>query len=313
MADQSVRVDVTGVDARGWHTASGRSTEIETIKRIGVVHIALRSYGVAPFRSFLESYWAYAAGRDHDVIIVLKGFDDASQAAPFLSELRSLRCTIDYQPDGGFDIGSYYTVMRSHVRDAYCLFNSRSRILGDDWLAKLCAPIDRPEVGVAGATGSYESLFTDHVRDAAIPRAHAAARWRDRVRHAVRRSPANSLRHWLRYAPFPNPHLRTNAFAIRRSVALACAPRSTDTRTKTAAFENGRRGLTARLARAGLRTVVVGRDGQWFDSDQWHCSGAFWQGEQSNLLVADNKTDLYALANEAERRNLRLKAWGVPV
>lgn len=94
---------------------------------------------------------------------------------------------------------------------------------------------------------------------------------------------------------------------------MAMAPPNTDTRARTAAFENGRGNLTLRLARAGLDAVVVGRDGQWFGRDRWSSCGGFWQDDQANLLVADNQTDRYAAADEAERRALRLKAWGATV
>lgn len=277
-----------------------------------VVHIALRAYGIAPFRAFLESYHAHPAGRDHDLIVVVKGFSDDAEAAPFVAELGSLSCTIVYQPDGGFDIGSYYAVMRTHDRATFCLFNSRSRILGDDWLAKLCAPLEAPDVGVAGATGSFESLLTDHLLSFRREQPSAGG-MRARLRRAIRLSPLNHLRHWWRYAPFPNPHLRTNAIAIRRSVALAHPPRPTHSRKRTAAFENGRNNLSRRLARVGLRSVVVGRDGNPFDPAAWPTSGTFWQGEQENLLVADNQTDLYARAATSERAFLRLKAWGAPL
>jgi hypothetical protein len=56
---------------------------------------------------------------------------------------------------------------------------------------------------------------------------------------------------------------------------------------------------------------VVGRDGRAYARDEWRESGTFRVDDQSNLLVADNRTDQFASADPATRKRLEELAWGV--
>jgi hypothetical protein len=60
----------------------------------------------------------------------------------------------------------------------------------------------------------------------------------------------------------------------------------------------------------GLKVMVVGRDGIGYQPDEWPLSETFWQGEQSNLLVADNNTANYTFGDAATRSHLSCFAWG---
>jgi hypothetical protein len=60
----------------------------------------------------------------------------------------------------------------------------------------------------------------------------------------------------------------------------------------------------------GLRPVMVGRDGTGYEKEHWHVANIFRQGNQENLLIADNQTDLYAAADGEKRAELSRFAWG---
>jgi hypothetical protein len=120
----------------------------------------------------------------------------------------------------------------------------------------------------------------------------------------------NVLRRKLQFPPFPNPHLRTNAFMIRRRDFLALRPHRTFTKRQAYSFESGRRGLTSQLLRAGKRPYVVGRDGHAYGISDWMHSHTFWIGKQENLMVADNQTRRYQYATDREKLVLTWDAWG---
>ncbi|WBY07963.1 hypothetical protein PIB19_22430 [Sphingomonas sp. 7/4-4] len=274
--------------------------------RVGVVQIAFRPYGVEAFEAFFASYRRHSAGLDHDLIIALKGFETPAQAEPFLDLLSGVDFTPIWVPDRGYDIGTYFHVARAHSRPVYCFLNSKSVIVADGWLAALHAHAIRDEIGLAGATASLESLYSDHLT--ALQGEMAGPRWRV----AIRRSWLNSLRHRLRYPPFPNPHLRTNAFMVREDVWRRVRRGRMISRRDASQFENGWRSITRQVTAMGLDVVVVGRDGRAYKQPEWPMSNTFWQGEQENLLVADNQTEKYAVADFPGRAALNALAWNHP-
>lgn len=184
----------------------------------------------------------------------------------------------------GFDLASYILLARAQQASDFCFLNSTSTILADEWLSKLHAPLMSPATGIAGATGSHESTLT-------------SAPWPLRFRYR---------RH---FDAFPNPHIRTNAFMISRSLMLDLdwAARS---RTQALRLESGRDSITRQVLARGLQAVVVGRDGASYSPEQWPRSRTFRSGGQANLLIADNRTRQFSDADSDARRHLARHAWG---
>jgi hypothetical protein len=60
----------------------------------------------------------------------------------------------------------------------------------------------------------------------------------------------------------------------------------------------------------GLRTLVVARDGEFYDHPEWARSRTLWQGDQEGLLIGDNQTRMYARGGIERRRLLSAFAWG---
>lgn len=182
-----------------------------------------------------------------------------------------------FLPDTGFDLGAYFAAASRVNEDLVCFFNTSSEISSQEWLQKLFVNLDQLDVGIVGASGSYEA-----------------------PQHAG-----------LPCTPFPNPHLRTNAFLIDRKLFLSTRPNAPFT-TKLDAhlFEHGVRGLTRRLVCEGLKALVVGKDGRGYEPAWWIRSATFRQGAQSNLLVKDNQTSAYAGAAIPQKRFLFNLAWG---
>jgi hypothetical protein len=268
----------------------------------------------------MRSYREHPAGVAHELLLLCKGF--AAAASPLPADYAALLADVPHRTlfvaDEGFDIGPYFIAARELEYRRFCFFNSFSRLLDAGWLAKLAAAHAETEgVGVVSATGSYESHYTNLARE--LRPALYLRRAVYSVRHAER---PESVRDYVAkrrelaaaremFDPFPNQHVRTNAFLIAREVMLDLKVGAIRNKMDAAAFESGKAGLTRQLSARGLRALVVGRDGVAYAGDEWRESHTFRSGEQRNLLVADNRTRQYAEADPPTKKFLEEFAWGV--
>jgi hypothetical protein len=292
---------------------------------IGVVHLVRRANGMAPFERFLQSYRAHPAGAEHELLLLFKGFG-AAPPAEYESLLAGLPHRALALPDRGYDLEPYFKAAASYEHRYFCFFNSFSRILAPDWLAKLRAPLAARSVGVVSASGSYQSFATGYAereRELATLSLRARIAWR--MRHIAgettfagraQRAAAWALgavglwhpgRH---FPPFPNYHVRTNAFMASREALAGIRVRPLLFKLNALALESGNHGLTMQLLRAGLQPMVVDRQGAAFEKEKWHLSNTFRQSRQEGLLVADNQTETYERADAATRATLCRQAWG---
>ena len=77
-----------------------------------------------------------------------------------------------------------------------------------------------------------------------------------------------------------------------------------------AILESGRTGFSVFLADRGLKAVVAGADGRYYEPSQWIKSQTFRVPGQPNLLVADNQTIAYDRADLRLKRGMERAAWG---
>lgn len=272
---------------------------------LGVVYLAWAPLGPEPVRSFLRSYRAHAAGIAHELVIVLNGApaDSAkanSQAGGALTqrqlttELAEIEHRLIVLDRPTLDLAAYGLAARELSHPRLCFLNSYSVILADGWLAIFAQALDDPNTGLAGASASWESQ----------------SRW---IRGRTRHWPYQLLR--LRaarrdYPRFPNPHIRSTAFMIDRANLLPMDLDRARDKRDTYLLESGRRSITRQILERGLRAVVVGRDGRVYGVKGWALSRTYRSGEQENLLVADRRTQDWAVASPRLRRRLSRDAWG---
>jgi hypothetical protein len=229
------------------------------------------------FNSFVRSYKMFNPGIAHKGVIIFKGFRDAKQ----LSEGMDAFSSLDFAPlhtlDLTFDIGAYLDAAKEIETERICFLNTNSEIASDHWLAKLSRNLDLKNVGLVGATGSFESLS---ILDQRIPR-------------------------------FPNVHLRSNAFMIERRLFVEMLS-VCQIRNKNDAFfvESGPNSITRCIFRAGQSALIVGRDGRGYHPENWPRSFTFRQGDQSNLLVKDNVTRTFEQMPWKEKEEISAKTWG---
>lgn len=122
-------------------------------------------------------------------------------------------------------------------------------------------------------------------------------------------APLDYCRRLYEYGRYPNPHIRTNAFMIERDRFLSLNSSRFTTKHDSYKFESGRDSMTKQIMKRGLIPLIVDRFGKTYTISDWKSSLTFWTNEQSNLMVADNRTMDYAKANRMLRREMENLAW----
>lgn len=299
----------------------------------GVIYLYRHAEGEAPVRRFLDTYRAHPAGLDHDLHVIFKGFPDRASLEAGRALFAGAPHNVIELDDSGFDIGSYVSAARRVNNRRVLFLNTFSQILDDDWLKLFDDAMNAPGVGIAGATGSWQSNAAAYER--AIRRLILAGRNRvpmmppaeasfnvTLLRRPDDAKPRPLSRyiyaafHYIyllyEYGRHPNPHLRTTAFMVDREQFLSLCFPPFDNKKQAYQFESGRLSLTRQYLARGLKPVVVGRDGRTFTIDQWNMSSTFWRDDQYNLLVADNRTCDYSDGTAEMRAYLEHIAWVDP-
>jgi hypothetical protein len=246
---------------------------------VAVVYLA-RGQGeghVGHFETFVRSYKSRPAGLDHRLYVVFKGFADRVSRAAAERAFDGLAITPIDTDDLRFDIGAYTDALPSIAEGVVCFLNTYSEITSRHWLHKMVQVLKMPGVGMVGATGTYESL------------------------HAINRS----------FPQFPNPHLRTNGFMLRRAHAEEIlGSYEINDKLDTFFIESGARSMTRKVFELGLSCLLVGADGRGFTPEQWARSGTYRLGLQENLLLQDNYTREFTRLSADERHILAASSWG---
>lgn len=241
---------------------------------VAVVHLVRSGNPDHFLNRFLTSYDSHTAGMAHELVFLLKGFSDneRSRTRRKLQQRYTQSIFIEID-DTGFDIGAYKHAAKQVRQDYVVFLNSHSAIEADDWLAKLMRPFKiHADAGIVGATASWEQQDI--------------------------------------LTPFPNIHVRTNGFAVRRTDFLSVKAGLLDSKLACNQFEAGAHSMTRQLIERGLAAYVVGRDGRIFGKDTWPTSRTFRSGNQENLLITDNRTRHYQLGSSRHRTKVAVLSWG---
>ncbi len=128
--------------------------------------------------------------------------------------------------------------------------------------------------------------------------------WQQRI------SPSGDLADYAQFQPFPNPHIRSNGFMVKRSRMLTFAPEEIRTKLDACAFESGPQSLTSRVRSDGLEALVVGSDGKGYAVQDWWQSETFRLGNQENLLLSDNQSRQFGAMAPGAKVTHRRITWG---
>jgi hypothetical protein len=275
-------------------------------RSLHLIHLVWAPLGPGALREFARALRKHPPATDHKLVLAMNGFTSCAQAERYLDEVADLSPEALFFA-GGLDLPVYFAAAERLHGERYCFVNSYSRPLVDGWLAKLDAALDPPEVGLAGASGSWASPRSWTAYSLGLPSAYAgvlppphiarAQLLAVELEHAqaVRRTALESLRaRWsaLRQLPqlerFPAAHIRTNAFMISHATIERLRLGSVRKKPDAHALEHGRHSITRQVQRMGLQA----------------------HGQQEGLLVADNRTRAYQDGDGVRRRVLSGYAWG---
>ena len=125
---------------------------------LALVHLVRKANGPEPFREFLESYRAADAGADHDLVLLLKGFDSRARcgrSGRLAGGADAQRLYVDDAASTSartsrLSTGSSTPASASSTPSRRCVRRAGSGALD----AGAAAPGER---GIAGATGSWAS------------------------------------------------------------------------------------------------------------------------------------------------------------
>jgi hypothetical protein len=298
-----------------------------------VVHLVRALNGVDSLREFAAAMRAHPPGVEYELVLAMKGFSCAAEAAPFVEVAADLAPEVLFFPDEGLDLGLLFAAATRLRRGRYCFVNSHTRPVADGWLAKLDSALSLPDVGMVGATGSWtsshswvtyllglpsfyrgvlppvavvrEQLREMHIEQGGTERLSTAAVLRNRF-ELLPRLPEELLS----VEPFPTPHLRNTALMVPHEVLRAMRLFVVRNKMDTYALESGPQSFTRQVAQMGLRTLVVDRDGALYEPCDWHRSRTFNQGDQEGLLAEDNRTRSYERGSPVRRVVLSGLSWG---
>ena len=231
----------------------------------------------------------------------------------------------------------------------FCFLNTFSEVVADDWLKKLRDAVDSESVGIVGATASWESLhdsfffinkaawlaggkvppnriFSEQLKSTfaihsakwfaesqALPvgvplsyNCELDAAYDHYWRSLLKSGGYCDYEHWPR---FPNPHLRSNGFMIRRDDLLQTFSEVAPTKLAALRFESGPASLTNAMLASSRRALMIGKTGA-YDIDQWPGSNIFRSGEQENLIISDNQTRDFDAESALGKVAYSLMSWG---
>ena len=275
---------------------------------VTVVHLVWLPYGIELFRSFIGSYVRYPAGADHRLLILFNGIKDEAETRAYHELIGKYGITYSSKYlSGGQDIDAYFFAAKEIKTDYLFFLNSFSVLNTSDWLLKYIPAFDS-STGIISATASNQS----HV---SLVFQNNNFRYESSKGFLINfrkyKLMLKAFFYWRSlFKPFPNPHLRSNAFMIRRDIFLSLKRIPIKNKLDAYRFESGRNGMTIQILKKGLHALVIDKHGKTYEPHEWKDSKTFWWANQENLMISDNQTRIYDNASPAEKEFMSKTAWG---
>lgn len=241
---------------------------------LSVVYLARKSNHPRWMSYFLKSLKKYPPGIKYDLNVICKGYEKGEAPA----ELKNfaapdlINVTLHFTDDSTFATNAFFEIAKHIENEVLIFFVSWSRVLAPHWGKIMLDGLHRPDVGIIGASSGYEKLNEEN--------------------------------------DFPNCSIRTTGFCIRRDLWLSLEFGPLTRKYDGNLFEAGPNGMTKQIMARGLLALVAGRDGKYFDVNEWPNSRTFRSGNQENLLFSDNRTNDYDVGSNRRRKRLARLNWG---
>src|SRR5438132_6807327 len=121
------------------------------MSEICVVHLVWGPLGVGPLERFAASYLEHDAGIPHRLVVLYNGLN-ADDLDPWEHALAELEHRPLFTPSRRLDMAAYRFATNALDCEAILFLNSYSELLADGWLEKLWRNLQKPGVGMVGAT-----------------------------------------------------------------------------------------------------------------------------------------------------------------
>jgi len=225
-----------------------------------------------------------------------------------IADARNIKYRVLVQPNAWQDLDAYFWAAGQLDSKHLLFMNSYSEFMYDNWLEKYMQHCIYDDIGLIGATGSWESYFRSVFIDNNL-KWESGKTFNQNFRKF--KLLVKAFVYWRFFFPdFPNPHIRTNAFMIKRQ--LMCSLKHELLQNKMAAFklESGVNGLTVQVMKKGLQAILIDKHGRAYSMKEWKRAAIFWSSKQENLLISDNQTRKYEFGDDKTRQKLSTHAWG---
>jgi hypothetical protein len=278
---------------------------------IGLVYLFYTPYGIRYLKMFLESLAKCNSLSSIDVYIIVKGDVNKWELNQINEYLRycDIKAQITMYDESGYDLDAYLYISSKIQNTNTLFFNTKSKILNQSFLIYLLELSEKKNT-IVSSTSSFQSHYSTVFQ---------TNKWYWEFNKSFSfnfrkyKLFAKAFFYWQWLFPkFPNPHIRTNAFMVNREAFLKLKIKL-PLKNKFAAYllESGRSSITNQFMKMGYSVGVLDKHGKIWDLKECHKSNTFWQGNQENLLVADNQTEIYANATEQEKKQMQYLAWGI--
>ena len=237
--------------------------------------------------NFSSSYMKYSSGIEHELYLIIKNCSKNSLDKIINDSFVNCNYKIFSVDNEGFDIGAYYQFAKQVDAKYIFLINTNSFLLTNNWLKKISVGIEKG-IDLVGTSASYEQLKLKNKND-------------------------NNF-----FAKFPNPHIRTNGFMIKRKLFIDIVSNYLNeiqkknflTKLDTYRFESGKIGLTSYLLNNDFKISLIGANGRLYNVKNWPVSDTFRLNEQDNLLISDRQTRFYDSLQYHKKKYFAYISWG---
>ena len=243
------------------------------------------TYNVQYLNDFQKSIKNYRPGIEFQLIVAIKGCS-RDQEEIVKKTLSFLDPIFFHCIDHNFDIGTYQEIVQEFKYENFIMMNSSSRPLADNWILEMLKAVNVQNTGLLGTMGSFESL--------AVKNLHGTISNKDN------------------FNSFPNPHVRTTGFIIKREIFEEVTKNIKNFRNKMDAykFESGKNNLTRKILELGLKVLIINSDFKLFEIDEWKRSKTFRQFNQEKLLIMDKISSNYEKMSDNLKFIKTIQTWG---
>lgn len=245
------------------------------------------------FKLFVRNYIKYSKNYKHQLIICFKNLG-SKELFKYKKELKKINYIsfVDKEKVNDFDFGSYKRIAEKYKKSILLFLNGHSYPLVNNWIKILMKHYKSNRIIASSA--SYESL-----RDLPF-----------NLRNNLLKNINHKLYYYLNFYGFPNPHFRTTGFIISAKNFLRYPFKKIKKKSVAHLIESGKNNMYQFFKKLNIKTFVVNSDGKKFEEKNWRKSETYACGDQSKLIISDNRTRYFEKMNKFLKFKKENCVWG---